>query len=189
MTSDVKICSNAFVQLGAAPINSLTDGGGDRAVLASNVYETVRDRILRIHPWNCCIKRVILSPDAQKPEFGFNYRFKRPGDWLRTLSVGKDDHHKPHYASEGGYILCNENVFHLRYVWLNNDPATWDKLLVDLVTLAVKAEFAYPITKSTSLAATIKQELKDALKLAKAVDGQEDPAEEITGNSLIESRF
>lgn len=190
MTSAVDLCSNALVQLGADPINSLTDGGGDRAILASNVYPMVRDAVLRAHPWNCCVKRVILSPDATKPVFGYNHRFTRPGDWLRTLSVG-DDCHRPDFANEGSFILCNDTVFKLRYVARNDNPATWDSLLVDLVTLALKAKFAYPITKSTSLAQAIQQEYLQALKVAKSVDGQEDPPETLGEefNNVTASRF
>lgn len=188
MTSPVDICSNALVQLGAMPINSFTSGGGERAILASNVYPMVRDKILRSHPWNACIKRVMLAPDVEPPAFGFRHRFLLPGDWLRTLSVG-DGYCKPDYVSEGGYILCDQSALLLRYIFRNENPATWDSMLINVMTQALIVAFAYPITKSTSKQELEMRLLMDALKAAKAVDGQEDPPEQMGDLLIYSARF
>ena len=66
MATKVSICSNALLLLGDKTINSL-DEGTDRASLASNLYDSVRDSLLRSHPWNCAVKRVILAPDTETP--------------------------------------------------------------------------------------------------------------------------
>ncbi|EBA0378294.1 hypothetical protein FIX59_23640, partial [Salmonella enterica] len=66
MTSSVSICSNALLALGAHPINDF-DEDTDHARLCANLYPTVRNKLLRSHPWNCAIKRVVLSPVSAAP--------------------------------------------------------------------------------------------------------------------------
>lgn len=188
MTSQVDLCSNALVSLGAKPINSLSGVGGEREILAANVYPQVRDKLLRSHPWNCAVKQQILSPDSTPPAFGHSNRFLLPSDCLRVLSVGERFEHAP-YEVQGQYIHANATVLKLRYIWRNDDPNTWDAMLIDVMVLALKAAFAYPMTKSTSKEQLCHQEYQDSLKRAKAVDGQEEPSEQLDDFVILRSRF
>jgi hypothetical protein len=70
--SRVSICSNALLLLGGKTINAL-DEDNDRARLASNLFEPVRNYVLRRHPWNCAVKRVTLSPDVDTPAFDWAF--------------------------------------------------------------------------------------------------------------------
>lgn len=180
----VSICSNALLMLGAQTINDLNENN-DRARLCSNLYEVVRDDMLRSHPWNCAIKRIQLAPDATPPAFGYSARFTLPGDWLRTLSVdGVSD-----YQVESRGILCNANALNLRYVYRNTIESTWDASLVKIVTLAMAARIAYAITQSTSMEQSRMQELDYELRKARAVDGQEDPPETFGDFPLLAGRL
>lgn len=180
----VSICSNALLDLGAQTINAL-DEASERARLCSNLYETVRDDMLRAHPWNCAIKRVQLAPDAGAPEFGYSHRFTLPGDWLRTLSV----ENVTDYAIEGRCILCNAAALNLRYVFRNANESTWDAALVRVMTLAMAARMAYAITQSTSKQQLCMQELEFELRKARAIDGQEEPPETLGDFPLLQSRY
>lgn len=180
----VSICSNALLMLGAKTVNDLNEDS-ERARLCSNLYETVRDDILRAHPWNCAIKRVQLAPDADPPAFGYSARFTLPGDWLRTLTLeGAAD-----YCVEGRAILCNARALNLRYVFRNANEATWDSALVNVMTLAMAARIAYAVTQSTSMEQVRMQELDYALRKARAVDGQEDPPQTFGDFPLLEGRL
>ncbi|TYL43912.1 hypothetical protein [Dickeya sp. ws52] len=187
MASSVSICSNALLALGAHPINSLNEGS-EHARLCSNIYPSVRDDLLRKHPWNCAIKRVVLSPSASAPVFGFAYLFPLPGDLLRILSVGDEDDNI-RYRIEGRKILADIDVIQLRYIFLNKDESTWDPALVALAEMMMAAKIAYAVTGSASLRDSLTQEAAYALRQAKAVDGQEDPPEELGGYPTLESRF
>src|SRR3546814_17689916 len=95
MTTEVSICSNALLRLGADPINSFDEADNfgsniERARLCANLWPNVRRQVIRSHPWNCATKRVVLSPDAAAPAFGYANRFQMPGEWLRTLAVPLD---------------------------------------------------------------------------------------------------
>lgn len=190
--SDVSICSNASLMLGGSPINDLLEAT-DRARLASNLFPFVRNYVLRRHPWNCAIKRVALAPDVRtqaqidaNPDWSF--QFTLPPDYMRALSVGERGL-EAEFRIESGKLMCNENPALLRYVWRNENPATWDDMLVWGVTMAMKAVMAYPITASTSLEQLIEDGLKDTLKQARAVDGMEDTPEAVGDSPLLDARW
>ncbi|WP_297196296.1 hypothetical protein [uncultured Pluralibacter sp.] len=187
MASSVSICSNALLALGAHPINSF-DEATEHARLCSNLYPTLRNDLLRLHPWNCAVKRVILSPSTTAPAFDFSYSFPLPGDLIRILSVGRDYDDIP-YRIEGNRLQANQNVIYLRYIWRNEDESSWDASLVNLAESMMAARLAYAVTGSASLRDSLNQEAEYRLRRAKAIDGQEDPPEELGGYPTYESRF
>lgn len=187
MATRVSICSNALLLLGAKTINSL-DEGTDRASLASNLYDSVRDSLLRSHPWNCAVKRVILAPDTETPAFDYTAQFTLPGDWLKTISVGPDGY-EVDYKHESGKILANGTSLALRYIFRNDNEATWDSMLVHAMELKMAAEMAYPITGSASMADLMNGKLLQHLKAARAVDGQDDPPQTLGDFRLLNARF
>lgn len=187
MASKVSICSNALLMLGAQTINSLTENS-DRALLAANLYDSTRDDVLRSHPWNCATKRVILAPEATAPAFGYGAAFVLPPDWLRTLEVGEFGYELD-YKTENGRILADTSALPLRYVFRNDQEATWDAMLVKAMELRMAAEMAYAITSSASMADLMFNKLQQHMKQARAVDGMDDPPQELGDYPLMQARF
>lgn len=188
MTTAVAICSQALLMLGDKPISSF-DENTDRALVAANLYPTIRNYLLRSHPWNCATKRVVLSPDTSAPAFGFAYRFRQPDDWMRTLQVGQYDTQVMDFRHESGWFLSDEAVFYLRYIWRNEDESTWDALLIHAAVLSMRQVFAYPITASGTLEELVTTVVRNVLKEARAVDGQDQPAETFGDFPLLASRY
>ena len=189
MATGVSICSNALLMLGAQTINDFQDQLNlDRAKLCANLYPFQRDSILRAHPWNCCIKRIVLAPLAQAPAFGYPRAFELPADCLRVLEVGTGGM-QIDYLVEGRTIQADAMALELRYVFANEVEATWDSHLVDLMTAAMAAVLAYPITQSTSERDSREAKLAQLMRQAKAADGQEDPPQTLGDEHLLASRF
>lgn len=185
--TEVSICSNALLLLGAQPINSLSEAT-DRARAASNLYPMVRNYLLRSHPWNCAVKRVALAPDTETPAFDWDFQFTLPSDYMRTLSVGESGM-EADFKIEAGKLLCNENPAYLRYIFRNENPGTWDDMLVWGCTQAMKAALAYPITQSASLEDLVEKACEQVLKKARAVDGQDDTPETLGDSPLLNARM
>ncbi|WP_338576302.1 hypothetical protein V6L78_13160 [Pseudomonas canadensis] len=189
MATGVSICSNALLMLGSQTINDFEDQQNlDRAKLCANLYPTVRDDLLRSHPWNCCIKRAVLAPDAVAPLFGYDHSFELPADFSRVLEVGSSGQ-QIDYLVEGRSIQANTTVLELRYVFRNEVENTWDAHLVALATQAMCAALAYPVTQSTAKQAGEEQKLELMLRRARAVDGQEDPPQTLGDERLYAARF
>lgn len=183
MTTAISICSNALLLLGKTPIASFTEGS-DRAAYCSNLYPMVRDQLLRKHFWNCAIKRVLLSPLATIPAFGYTHQFQLPADFLRVYEVGYPAKFITDFQIENRMILANADALPLRYVWRNDNEDNWDSGLVNVATVTMTAMLAYPLTQSSSLADALKKEAMIALREAKAIDGQENPSEQF-GDELM----
>jgi hypothetical protein len=190
--SEITICSNALLELGANPISSFEEatqsGGLDRARLCSNLWPSVRDAVLRSHPWNCATKRVVLSPDTEAPAYDYIYQFTVPGDWLRTLVVGYDGQELD-YRQEGKRILCESSVLPLRYIWQNTNVASYDAMLQQALQLAMVAKLTYPITKSTSEKDVNYKIYTSYLRQVRAVDGEENPPETLGDFPLLQARY
>lgn len=176
--------------LGQSPIASMTEDT-PQALLCANLYPLARLDVLRLHPWNCAIRRVALAPLTAAPAFGWDYAFQLPGDWLRTIQVGLDDD-PGEYEIEGRTILYDSDVLYLRYV-ADVSEGDWDPLLVHVMTKRMELDLAYPVTKSTSLRDTLRQEFHakgvGVLARAKAVDGQENPPQSWDDSGLVNVRM
>ncbi len=172
--------------LGAKTINTMADTT-DRGVACANLYPDVRDTLLRSHPWNCCIKRKQIAPNADAPLYDYSYSYNLPSDWLKTLSVGEYGG-EVDFKTEGRKILCNESSLLLRYVFRNEDVSTWDTSLVEAMTIAMAERLSYAITSSASMQANMAQKLQMTLKRARAEDGQDDPSETLGDFRLLAAR-
>ena len=171
MTSKVSICNAALSMIGADSILAFDDSTKN-ARHCANVYEQTRRALLRSHPWNCAIKRVQLSPLANKPAFGYDNAFALPGDFIRVVECNAYS-----YSIENRQILCRESVLQLRYVYDNTDESTWDDLLVEAMSLSIAAKLAKPITGSSAESDSKTAELQALLKRARAINAQEYPSQ------------
>jgi len=189
MATDVEICSNALLLLGAKPIASFQEVS-DAARICANIYPLAKRDILRKHNWNCATKRVVLSPETTAPAFDWSYQFARPSDWLRTIQVGYQGQ-ELEYVIEGVRLLANTNVLPLVYV-AEVTEGEWDSLLTQVMVKRMEMDLAYPITKSTSLRDSLKQEFYAAgvgvLAQAKTIDGQENPPESWNDSPFLQVR-
>jgi hypothetical protein len=188
MTSAVEICSNALLLLGDKPISDFSENN-DRTRIVSNIYNMKRDKVLRLNDWKCAIKRVILSPETEAPEFEWAFSFLLPEDCMRILSVGETRDDQDSYEIEGRTILMNRNACFLRYVYRNEDESSWDALLIDAMTQVMVASLTYPITKSTTKQATEEEIVRDVLKTARAIDGQDNPPETLGDFPMLSNRM
>lgn len=185
--TQVSICSNALLMLGAKTISAI-DEDNDRAILAANLYESTRDAVLRSHPWNCAVKRVVLAADSEAPAFDYDAQFTLPSDFLRVLSVGEDTEDID-YKVEGRKILASGTTLALRYVYKNTTESTWDAMLVRAMELHMAAAMAYPITMSAAKEQVQTEKLERFMKQCRAVDGQDDPPQQLGDERLLNARF
>lgn len=187
MTSSVSICSNALIRLGDKPISSFEDGTS-AAKRCAILYPSIRNAMLRAHPWDCARKRVVLAPLSTVPAFDYAYQYQMPADWLRTLQIG-DRRCALDYVIEGKQILTDAKSLPLVYIWRNEIEASWDDTLVELMTAKMTSVLAYPITQSASMEQVKETEFQQLFKQAKAVNGQENQPETLGDFPLLANRL
>ena len=186
-SSKVAICAAALVELGDDPIASF-DEANDRTRLAVTLYDQKRDMILRSHPWNCCKKKIILAPLADAPAFDWGAAFLLPDDCLRVLGVGQSGQ-SDDYEIVGRQIHMDATACYLTYIFRNEDESKWDSLLIAAMTAVMKAVCAYAITKSTTKAASDDELMRVALRVARSIDGQEEPPQTLGDSPILSARF
>lgn len=177
------ICNNAILALGGNVITSFSDGSA-AASLCSAFWGKAVDAVLRLHPWNCAIKRVLLTPDATAPVYEWTAAFSLPSDLLRLLDIDS----VTEYKSENGKILCNEAALNSRYVYRNDNPAGWDALLIHVMIAYMAFQLSYPLTKSNTTRDAQWKLFTELLRSAKAIDAQEEPGETVGDFPFINVR-
>ena len=182
--SSVLICNSALGMIGAQSIASL-DEKTDRARLCKTLYDQTRRSLLRMHPWNCAIKRTELAASAVAPAFGFAYAFPLPADFLRVIEISERD-----YKIEGREVLADVEPIRLIYVFDNDNEQTWDGLLTEAMSIYMASKLAKPLTGSATEADAMDAALKGLLKQARAIDGQEEPSMQVDPEfALIRARY
>lgn len=182
-SSVIEICNNALLMLGDVTITTFSENI-PAAKLCSNLWPVTRDAVLRLHPWNCAVKRVTLAPKAEAPVYGYSKAFTVPAELLRLLEVdGLTD-----YKIEGRDIVCNASGISIRYIFRNEDVNSYDALLVEVLQAYMTYKLAYPITKSSTVRSETWEMFKNLLPVARNIDAQEEPQDTLGDFSLLNVR-
>lgn len=181
----VQICNSALIKIGSTPILSLDDGSKS-ANLCKNSFEYVKRIVLRWHPWNFAVKRVLSSPLATTPAFGYTYEHQIPADALRILAISPKD--ELEYRIEGKKILTDSDNLEIKYVKDVVDLTEIDMIAAEAIACYLAWHIAYSITDSNTVRDKMLGLFEGMMKKAKTVDAQEEPAAEMEANLWVDSR-
>lgn len=185
-TTKISICNEALSMIGAKSIISF-DENTENARRCASVYDSSRKALLRMHPWSFAKKRTQLAPVATHPSFGYSHAFPLPSDFIRVIDAGEIQ-----YEVESRHILADTNLINLVYVSDNDNEQTWDSLFSECMALYLITKLAKPITGSQAEADSADQKLRNMLKQARAINGQERPSQDFAANyypSLMGVRY
>ena len=198
MPSVVDICNEAMDLLGAATITSLTKNSKE-ARLCNRRFDTVRDAVLRSHPWNTAVTRAEIARDSTAPAFGFTYQYTMPTDpyCLRVLSFWNSNvdneiaayDSQVMYKIEGRKILSNEGTCKITYIGRVTDTEQFDPMLSNTIAHRLAAETAYAITGSTTVTQQMQALYEQRLREARSMDGMEGYPDKIIADDFVNIRF
>lgn len=164
--SIVDACNNALQRLGAARILSLSDNS--REARSCNVaYDSNRRSELRKYMWNFAKTRAVLAPDSTAPAWGYNYAFSLPTDCLRVIVPSDYD---LDWSIESGKILTNSTAspyggatstgasLSILYIRDETNPAAWDPIFFDLMTIAMAIDMCDDLTQSNTKRQVLQQD-------------------------------
>lgn len=184
-TDFVEIANSALAKLGASTILSLDDDVKE-ARLCKLRMNPVRRIVLRMHPWNCAIKRESLAPLVETPAFDFTNIFQMPANCLRIIAVVPSD---VIYRIEGRKILANETELWIKYINDVMEATTLDELLSEAIACYLAWDIGYPLTQSNTVVERVWKQFEAIKRQAKSVDAQEERDYEIEANTIIDSRL
>jgi hypothetical protein len=183
--SNVAICNLALQKLGASRITSLTENSAN-ARSCNACYELIRDAEIRRYAWNFAKTRTTLAPDAETPDFDFDYAFTLPPDCLRVLPPSRND---LDWSIESGKILTNDgDTLEIIYLKRVEDEALFDPAFVEAFACKLAWHMCEEITQSNQKKADILTEYKDVIKEAKRANSFERIADEPPEDTWITAR-
>lgn len=175
MPGETDVINTAARLVGASAITSITDGT-TTANVASDLYEELRDHLLRCHPWNFATKRVQLARSATAPAFEFDYAYVLPADWLRTISVHDNDaghgtlfYRMEQVASQLVLVASSDQVY-LRYIARVEDPNLMALDFRRTLEVSLARDFAIPLASSNTLHDALSRQAERLLAQARSSD-------------------
>lgn len=167
-------------------INTADTGVQKAAKMCNALFPTLRDEMLRNHPWNFAVARAQLTDSMPSPDFEFTYMFEFPDDCIRLLRIFNHNHMR--FQVEGNTILTDSETIDIVYIREMEDPTEWDPLFLEAFATRLAAEIAYGLTGSNSLANTLMDQHYAKTRLAKQIDAQENYADPFTADEWVASR-
>lgn len=193
MPGETDVINTAARLVGANSITSITDGT-TTANVASDLYEELRDHLLRSHPWNFATKRVQLARSATAPSFEFDYAYVLPSDWLRTISVHDNDAgqgtllYRMEQVASQLVLVASSDQLYLRYVARVADPNLMAPDFRRALEVSLARDFAIPLASSNSLYELLSHQADRVLAQARSSDAMGGFPELRTRGSWASSR-
>ena len=186
--SDLDLCSQALVRLGAAPIGSFTDGSAE-ATVANRLYALVRDALLSTHPWTFSIRQTALSTTEAPQSGDYAFRLTLPADCLRVISAGSGGSQRGlDYRVQGHSIFADARSLTVSFqqrIAESDFPPFFAAALV----ARLAAEFCLPVTESAGRAEVLRKSADIELKQARLIDSQQSTPRRFEDFTLIEARL
>lgn len=185
--SVVQICNLALAKIGSPSITAL-DEDSREARACSLTFPFARDEVLQLRPWASCVKRIALTLLDEAPAFEFTAAWQLPADFLELVRLGDDDNSTTNHRIEGRLLLTSTETANIIYTYRNEDTATYEPVLVDLIASRMAIDLALMVANSSSLAQGLTQLYEMKRQRARAVDGRSSGQPAYTYTSFVDSR-
>ena len=186
-SSETEIANSALAKIRGRQILSFDDNSVE-ARTVRGLYHPLRKKLLRSHPWNFAIKRAELALLTEEPPYGRGNFFQVPADCLRILETTIPEEYD--WTLEGDRILVDRPATSIRYIYDVTDCSRFDSYFCEVLAYSLAAEMAMTITNGATIAATLRQALKEELAQARSFDAQEGGSiRQVTASSWINARY
>lgn len=186
--TDIGLCSQALLKLGASPLSSFDDGTAETEVAAS-LYPLLRDALLSSYPWSFAVRHTSLPRLAEAPLVDYSCAYQLPPDLLRIISAGTGTRGQGlEYRVKGNTLHTNAAQVNLTYIFrpLENE---FPPFFADALVARLSAEFCLPLTESTSRAELLAKVAGDEINRARLIDSQQDTPRKFEDFTLIGARL
>jgi hypothetical protein len=182
MATQLLLYNEALGSLGERQLASLSEPREPRRVLDSYWIDVV-GFCLAQGLWRFARRTVQQDADAGlTPQFGFDYAFPYPSDWVRTQVVSTSPQLDPpllQYRDEANYIYANATPIYHSYVSAESDYGmnigVWPENFADYVVCRLARKACLRLTNDKDLLKEAKASEDRARRIAKANDAMNDP--------------
>ena len=192
----LQLYNSALLILGEGNLASLSENREPRRLL-DHVWDTGGVKYcLERGQWKFATRTVRLdSTPSVEPEFGYQYAFERPSDFVRTTAFCSDEYFDcplDRYSDEGAYWYAEIDPVYVRYVSNDSQYGGDMSLWPESFTQYVAHYFAYRICRRETQSGVTKEDLrKETEKLlseARSIDAMAGPAGRLPSGSWTGAR-
>jgi len=199
--TDIRICSDSLLMLGANPISSFTEGT-DEANICDRLYPDIKIKTLASYPWSFSFKKVQLARLITTPTNEYKYQYQMPSDMVGvpravydTASVGGPV--RKEYRLMGDKILTDYEKVYVDYQY-NVPEYALPHYFVQLLKYQMAWHLAMPITDQNEKSQYWQVVAQGTpgengrggyMRQAMSIDGQGQPTNAFQDFSLIDVRY
>lgn len=184
MTDRLSIYNGALRKLKERKLASLTENREPRRLLDDVWDDGGVNACLEAGQWSFATRKVKIDySDPVSPEFGWDYAFEPPSDFVRLVGISENgDMTRPlvRYEFAGGLFFANYQSIYIAYVSndaaFGNDYSLWPESFNEYVEYYFAVEIAPRLTTSDGALQRLIEQCDDALKEALSIDAQRLPS-------------
>ena len=154
--TDVSICSQALLLLGANEITSFSDGTAPSAI-CNKLYPRVKSQTLGMYPWSFTLKKTQLGQLTSTPTNVYSKEYQLPTDMFlgvpRAVYASLSTGNLPKitdYEIQGDKLLTNETTIVIDYQQLVAESAM-PSYFVQMMIYQMAWHLAEPVTDQTTI--------------------------------------
>lgn len=175
--NNVDICNYALNHLGQRSITSLTESSNE-ARKCSQVFELVRDSVLRAHDWSFASKTDALAM-LSETIIGWDYLYTKPVNCLfvrRVFNLGNEKEEVPTEFEElksplGIKAIATDiDEAYAKYTVKITDPNDYDSNFVEAFSYKIASVLAKPLTGDMAIMTEMERLYNTSLPEAKRVN-------------------
>ena len=199
--TDIRICSDALLMLGANPISSFTEGT-DESNICDRLYPDIKIRTLTMYDWSFSFKKTQLARLVTIPANEYKYEYQLPSDIIgRPNAVYDTDdvgaYPRREYRLMGNKLLTDYETVYIDYQY-NVPEYSLPHYFVQLLKYEMAWHLAMPITDQVDKSdywRTIAEGTPGEngrggfMRQAMNIDGQGNPTNAIQDFALINVRY
>lgn len=151
--TDLKVCSDALLMLGAKSISSFNEGT-DASNICDRIYPDLKKSTLQSYPWSFTFKKVQLAQTINTPVNQYRYEYQLPSDRLGTIrraynSTQVGARTFTDWVIQGDKLLTNELAVVIDYQYLPTE-SEMPSYFIQLLKYMMAWHLADPITDQIS---------------------------------------
>lgn len=162
-TSKTQICNLALSKIGEERIQDIDESGSENARVCKLHYEGALRSLLRMAPWGFATTRAQLTRSTTAPAFGWSYQFPLPTNYIQVLEANDVDlslYEPEDFVIEDGHVLSDATTCKIRYVYFNDNAATFPEDFVEALSCWLGSKIAVPLTGNPGLKGQLLEEFE-----------------------------
>lgn len=198
--TDIRICSDALLMLGAKAISSFNEGTS-ASNTCDRLYPGVKYSTLQSYPWSFSFKKVQLAQTINTPVNQYRYEYQLPSDRLGAIrraynstAIGTGTFND--WVIQGDKLLTNETTVVIDYQFAPTEsemPAYFVQLLKYMMAWHLADPITDQVTKTqywqqVAVGSPGENNRGGYFRTAMVVDGQGNTTQSFEDFSLIEVR-